>query len=85
MTQKTFKSKAAKEFASQLDSNGDNEIDDLEIMERKIRLENDNAKQDQQRYMVKYRDIHLQFAKESIHQRIILPPNSIVMYCQLVL
>ena len=52
MTQKTFKSKAAKEFASQLDVNGDNEIDDLEIMERKIRLENDNAKQHQQRYMV---------------------------------
>ena len=52
MTQKTFKGKAAKEFAAKLDSNGDEQIDDLEIMERKIRLENDNAKQDQQRYMV---------------------------------
>ena len=52
MTQKTFKGKAAQEFAAKLDVNGDEQIDDLEIMERKIRLENDNAKQDQQRYMV---------------------------------
>ena len=37
---------------TKLDVNGDEHIDDLEIMERKIRLENDNAKQDQQRYMV---------------------------------
>ena len=34
MTQKTFKGKAPKEFAANLHVNGDEQIDDLEIMER---------------------------------------------------
>ena len=32
MTQKTFKGIAAQEFAAKLDANGDEQIDDLEIM-----------------------------------------------------
>ena len=50
MTQKVLE-KGSK-IAEELDTNGDNIISDLELKERMMRIDDENSKRDQERYLV---------------------------------
>ena len=50
MTQKVLE-KGSK-LAEELDTNGDNIISDLELKERMMRIDDENSKRDQERYLV---------------------------------